>query len=139
MAWNWNRHGPSPCQPKSAPLPPTILSCWPQSTYAAGQVILPAPERGERFFIIKEGHVAPRAPAGAAARRLGPGEFFGEGSLFLRDGVVVGGAVAAAAAERASGPEVGAEYVADSARVVVMSMARAEFERLLGPYEELWR
>jgi CRP-like cAMP-binding protein len=108
-------------------------------------------ERGERFCIIKEGAVAQRThagaepgstAAGAPPPRLGPGEFFGESALLQGGGGSSGGgaaAAAAAAAKGARGSEAGTEYVADSARVVVMSMRRAEFERLLGPYEELWR
>lgn len=119
-----------------------------QATFTAGQVILSDRERGELFYIIKEGAVAVRGSPGAAAAdrtaatggsqsggggRLAAGEFFGECALLAS---TPGGAAAKKAGCDAAG---GAEYVADSARVVVLAMRRAEFERLLGPYEELWR
>lgn len=95
---------------------------------------------------MKEGTVAPRAPGGsssssgappAAAHKLGPGEFFGEGAL-LAPGSAFGTTLLQSGARSAGGG--GAfDYVADSQRVVVLAMKRAEFERLLGPYEELWR
>jgi len=100
-------------------------------------------ERGELFFIIKEGTVAakpptPGSPAPAAATRLSPGEFFGECAL-LAQGSAFAAAVAGAGkgCEGAGGGRV--EYVAEPHKVVCLVMRKAEFERLLGPYEELWR
>jgi hypothetical protein len=80
--------------------------------------------------------IKPTAAAAAptAAGRLGPGEFFGQSAL-LAPGSAFGASAAAAAAAAAQG----ADYVADSQRVVCLVMDKAEFERLLGPYEELWR
>ncbi|KAI8463719.1 MAG: putative cGMP-dependent protein kinase [Monoraphidium minutum] len=126
-----------------------------QVTYAAGDVIMSARERGELFFIIKEGSVALRPPgaisastsgsssggaaaaAGGAGAKLGPGEFFGERAL-LAPGAALG-ASASQSGGRGGGDGGVWDYVAESPRVSVLAMKRAEFERLLGPYEELWR
>jgi CRP-like cAMP-binding protein len=126
--------------PRPRPSPLTQL------TYASGDAILTARERGELFCIVKEGAAAPRAPGGAlkggggggaaaaaaaAPARLGPGEFFGERALLAGAAAATTGAAAAAGQEW--------DYFADAPRTVVLAMRRGEFERLLGPYEELWR
>jgi hypothetical protein len=123
-----------------------------QLSFSAGQAILSERERGEVFFIVKEGAVAPRAPSApagapppAGAPRLGPGEFFGERALLspssgaFSGGSWSGSGSGSGSSSGARGGGEGWDYYADSQRVVVLAMRRAEFERLLGPYEELWR
>jgi predicted MFS family arabinose efflux permease len=73
--------------PLFAPLPPPTLeylaSRLVRRRVRAGETIVTRGERGDRFFVIAEGTVEVAAEEGGA-RRLGPGEFFGEIAL-LRD------------------------------------------------------
>jgi predicted MFS family arabinose efflux permease len=70
--------------PLFAPLPPATLEYLAgrlvRRRVDAGETILTQGERGDTFFVIAEGTVDV-APAEGAARRLGPGESFGEIAL----------------------------------------------------------
>lgn len=88
-----DRAGPAPelellrSLPLFAPLPPPTLEYLAgrlvRRRVGAGETILTRGERGDGFFVIAEGTVEV-APVEGSARRLGPGEFFGEIAL-LRD------------------------------------------------------
>lgn len=88
-----DRTGPPPelellrSLPLFEPLPPPTLEYLAgrlvRRRVRAGETIVTRGERGDRFFVIAEGTVEVAAEEGSA-RRLGPGEFFGEIAL-LRD------------------------------------------------------
>lgn len=103
-------------------------------SFSAGQVVWQERDTtSSKFFIIREGTANLKdAATGAITSKLGPGKYFGQQSL------VGSGSAANSPVSSGSGSGAGAQIVADGP-LSCFVMKRSDFERLLGPYEELWR
>ncbi|WIA19038.1 hypothetical protein OEZ85_003698 [Tetradesmus obliquus] len=108
-----------------------------QVNYAAGDPVWSEKEGGDLFYIIKEGAALLKdAASGAVLSKLGPGAHFGQQSLLGPGSSMTLSSCGGSSSSSATGP--GQAVVADGPLTCCV-MRRADFERLLGPYDELWR